>query len=162
MITAYSLTACRRTQPQIPSNKGEAVDSTRIAYVLMTRQLAEEADRTVLDYIKRQKEPFTLTESGYWLQYRPATNHDTPVHLNNEVHIRRRCRDLSTGALLEDTEETILPEHTETIPAIQDVLSLMHENDSALLIVPWYMGYGATGGNGVPPYTNLIVELIIL
>jgi FKBP-type peptidyl-prolyl cis-trans isomerase 2 len=46
----------------------------------------------------------------------------------------------------------------EVIAAWNDGLVGMCEGERRRLMVPWAMGYGAKGGKGVPPYSDLQVR----
>lgn len=153
--------ACHRTRPQSPSNKTAATDSLRLQYVLMQQRLAEEADRTVLAYVRRQPEgAFSLGEFGYW-QQRTLRTERPDIDCRQAVGVHYRCYDLSDQRLLLDTEERLIPDKTDCMLAIRCALKEMHYGEEAILVVPWYLAYGQQGTQGVGPYTNLIVELTV-
>lgn len=156
ILVALVSAGCRKTQPQIPSYKsGRAVvaDSALLQALEMNRRLAEEADRQLSRYAA---EGYAMTESGYWAKGLRDTGNRLQEGENVEVHLRVLALDSS---LIEDMRSTLTIGKEQLPEAATDALRQMARGEKVSLAVPWYLAFGSTGTDHVPPYTNVLIEI---
>lgn len=153
------LTGCPKTGPQTPSYRSGRQevrpDSALLQAVETNRHLAEEADRALTVYADSG---FAQQELGYWS--RGMVLADSVLPADSAVTIRRVVYAMDS-TLLEDVTETVTPGQPDQVQAVADALQQMEHGQSVTLLVPWYLGYGATGSAVVPPYTNVRIELTV-
>ncbi len=155
-----SLISCNRTKPQSPSNRHAASqkDSAAIAMVLLNQRLAQQADKDVIDFVRKQgAEQFVLENGGYWVTKTKRTDAEQ-ISENTTLDIRLIVYDLEEHMLIDSRENINLKQH-ELIAPVLETLHSMHYGESARLVIPWYAAYGATGSALIPPYTNLIIDI---
>lgn len=151
------LCGCNRTKPQSPRHKTPPRDTIQTALLLLNQRMAEEADLELMQYVNRQTENYTLDANGFW--YKITSRTDLP-QLQKEQNIRVKVRIFTLqDHLLSDMEEVICIGKKQVIPAIEEVLPLLCENETCLLLAPWYVAFGPVGSKTVPPYTNIKIEL---
>lgn len=156
------LSACQPTVPQRPSYRSglghttTQVDSAMLGMIELNERMREEAD----DALTRMASPrMTREESGYWIQ--GLHDIETGIQDGEKVTIHWQVYTLDT-VLLQDVVEPIEVGQWNTLPALTQSLPMLHRGDSVQLLVPWYLGYGVTGNENVPGYTNLLVKLYVL
>ena len=152
----------RSTAPQSPSRRnGEVtqVDTALLAMMTYNERMAEAADNELIKHIEQQELSFAQTEIGTWVSQKKKNNiGDTPQKDERWV-IRLIIKDLD-GNLIEDTEQTYTIGHNELPVAVTNALSEMHHGEEVLVLAPWYTAFGQQGKKGVPPYTNVQIEVI--
>ena len=156
ILAAALMAGCHRTQPQTPSYKsGRAVmaDSALLQALEMNRRLAEEADRQLTRYAA---EGYAMTESGYWAK--GLRNADNILQEGETVEVHLRVLALDT-TLLEDMRSTLTIGKEQLPEAAADALRQMTRGAKVSLAVPWYLAFGSTGTDHVPPYTNVLIEM---
>lgn len=128
-----------------------------MALVLLNQRMAEEADKELIRYINGQTADYTLDTYGFW--YRFTTRTDAPrLQKEQTVTVQARIYTLQ-DRLLADIEETVVVGKKQVIPAIEQMLPLLREGESCVLLAPWYTAFGAVGSDAVAPYTNVKIEL---
>ncbi|MCR4663987.1 MAG: FKBP-type peptidyl-prolyl cis-trans isomerase [Paludibacteraceae bacterium] len=151
------LTSCQRTAPQIPSYRSGRqevrVDSSLIQAIETNQHLAEEADRALAIYADSG---FAQQEPGYWS--RGLVEADSTLETGSTVTLHRKVYSLDSVLLEDVTTEVTVGQSGET-QAVSDALSQMERGQQVTLLVPWYLGYGATGSLTVAPYTNIRIEM---
>lgn len=156
ILASCLLLSCQRTKPQAPSRHSEQ-DSSRVAMLLVTQRLAEEADKELTQYAAQTNGEYTLDEYGFWYKYIKRTN-GSYWRKGEAVLIHTKIFSF-TGALLLDNQEQIEIGKGETIPAIEDMLLMMRRNEACELLIPWYLAFGASGNENVEPYTNVRIDI---
>lgn len=162
LLALVALTACRPTAPQRPSyrsGQGAAtnqVDSALLGMLELNDRMREEADHQLAQIAT---EGMVREDGGFWIQ----GLHDIDEGLadGTEITLHTLIYDLDS-TLLRDDKCNFHVGQEHLIPAIVEVLPMAHIGDSLTLLVPWYAGYGVTGTNGIPGYTNLRIEMNIL
>jgi len=156
IIVVCALCCCHRPQPQIPSYKsGRAVvaDSALLQALEVNRHLAEEADRQLTRFASAG---YAQMESGYWAKGLRDTDSPLQEGETAQVHVRVLSLD---STLFEDTRLTVTIGKEQLPEAATDALRHMTRGGRVQLAVPWYLAFGSTGNNSVPPYTNVLIEL---
>lgn len=152
---------CNRTKPQSPSNRYSLShqDTTSIALVLINQQLAQEADKEIMNYVKEHgTEQYVLDASGYWARKILKTGNQK-IQKGDELDLRIVLFSVD-GTMLSDSRGVKKVTDAEMLLPVLEMLQLMNIGEQAELIVPWYAAYGSTGCREVPPYTNLRIEII--
>ena len=154
------LCACRRTAPQRPSRPSDPpkVDSALLALMDINRHLADAADTELVRWVRQQSAEFVQIEDGVWLQKPlPAQGGVTPRQDERwNIHLQVRRLD---GTLLADRQLRCLIGRKALPDAVETVVALMHDGDSALVAAPWYTAYGVQGYDAVPPYENVLFRI---
>ncbi|MBR1878236.1 MAG: hypothetical protein IJ814_04425 [Paludibacteraceae bacterium] len=159
------MTACVPQAPQRPSTrKGAkpAPDSTQLALMELNLRLAQAADEELVRYVQASGKAFALYDNHTWMCVRDKGD-DTLPHLLPEGQwvVHMEVYDLN-GKRLADIQRQYRIGKMELPPAVDDCVVYLHPRAQALLAAPWYMAFGAAGGDGVPPYTNVLIDLKIL
>ena len=153
------LASCTPQQPQRPTfhGRGQEVktDSALLQTMVLNQHLAEQADR---DLTRFAGEGYAQTELGYWAKTLRVVDH--PLQTDQRVLVHMQVFVL-TGQQVEQVSEWMTVGQTECMQAVGDALTQMERGEQVSLIVPWYLAYGATGNEHVPPYTNVRVELTV-
>ena len=159
LFASCLLFSCQRTKPQAPIFKNRQPDTTAVKMVLLNQRLAQEADNELTNFIKHSDTAYTLSEHGFWYQFLERTDGDMPAE-GDEVKVSYQIRSLQ-GRILEDVSQRLHVGKAETIAAIDDMLSLMHNGERVRMLVPWYRAYGMQGNGQVEPYQNIIIDLTL-
>jgi len=152
------LTSCRKTAPQLPSNKGTEVDSDAVAMVKVNENLAEKENQALEEYVKKTGIKYTKSGIGFWFK-RDKTSNGQLVVDSLTYHFS-----LTTLALNEKVikkEEITARPDKKTIPVgLAEGLKLMKEGESATFIVPWFLAYGLKGDAGnIKSYQSFIFKV---
>lgn len=162
LLALVALTACRPTAPQRPSyrsGQGAAtnqVDSALLGMLELNERMREEADHQLAQIATAG---MVREDGGFWVQ----GLHDIDEGLTDgtQITLHTMVYDLDS-TLLRDDQRTMKVGSENLIPAVAEVLPMAHIGDTLTLLVPWYVGYGISGTNGIPGYTNLRIEMNIL
>jgi len=165
VLMAVMLTACAHQAPQRPSaRKGvePKPDSAQLALMELNMRLAQAADEELVRYVQSSGWAFALYENHTWMCVRDMGDETLPLILRGEEHIvQMEVYDLN-GKRLADIQRQYRIGKMELPPAVDECIVYLHPQAQARLAAPWYMAFGAGGGNGVPPYTNVLIDLKIL
>lgn len=156
ILASCLLVSCQRTKPQAPSHHAEQ-DSVKVAMLLVTQRLAEEADKELTQYASRTNGEYTLDDFGFWYKYLKRTDGNY-WQKGEQVLIHTQIFSLK-GELLLDSKEQIEIGKGNAIPAIEDMLLMMRKNEACELLVPWYLAFGASGNENIAPYTNIRIDI---
>lgn len=163
-LLAVALTACVRQAPQRPSTRlGQAPepDTAQLALMEFNRRMAAAADDEVTRYAQATGQAYALYDNCTWMWVYDRGNEDEPViREKDRTQLHLRVYDLSEK-LMADIERQYTVGHMELPPAVESNIIYLHPRAKARLIAPWYTAYGTTGTEGVPPYTNVIIDLEI-
>ncbi len=151
---------CRRTRPQMPANRHKQVDSTELAMALLTQRMVEGANNELALYVKGLDSAYVLERRGYWHRMVLRTDGDT-LGKDRETLLRVVVQDLQ-GKMLEDSEVNVVVGKQELPAAVDKYLQTMCVGECASLLVPWYAGYGATGTEKIPAYTNVRMTIQVI
>jgi hypothetical protein len=160
LFTIYLAIACTRQTPQLPANKAIESDSVGIAIQTSNQRLITGEDSIIASYVSTRTEKFQKTSSGLWI-YSEKTAKTTKLKNGDNCKIKYRIYSF-TDSLLDQKTEFIIIGKKQVVNGIEEAILLMNNSDSAILIMPWYLGYGMKGNENVPPYTSVVVNLEIL
>jgi FKBP-type peptidyl-prolyl cis-trans isomerase FkpA len=169
-----------QSEQQRPPNIAEHTDLKFTFKVVKTQTMAEyeaeaqqkaialqaEEDKTILDFIKKNKLVFQKTESGlYYVQKKKGTGVKAKAGDNVKVHY--------TGRLIDSTKfdssvdrgqpfEFGLGQH-QVIQGWDEGIALMNKGEKGTLLIPSKMGYGERGSPPTIPANSVLlfdVELV--
>jgi hypothetical protein len=119
----------------------------------LNRHLAEEADRQLTRFAA---DGYALTEAGYWAKGLKAADNPLQEGENVTLHL---CLFLLDSTLVRDVRASFVVGKEQLPEAVNDALLQMERGSAASVIAPWYLAYGTTGNDNIPPYTNLRFEI---
>ena len=153
--------ACNRTKPQSPSNRHNTTrqDSAAMALVFTQQRLAQEADKTILQYVREHGEKqYAMLPEGYWVRKILRTSGDD-ITKGTKVELREVVFSLEDGKMIIDSRDLREVSAEQMMLPVWETLQTMHCGEQAELLVPWYLAYGSTGSAIVAPYSNLRIIL---
>lgn len=164
LLLACVLTGCGRQAPQRPSYRSgqkTEVDSAQLALMLWQQQLAEAADDELARYVQASSDTFALYDNRTWMRicYK-GRQHEPKIQRGEEYVIHLVVYDLK-GQLLADIQRPFVIGKMELPMAADANMAVLNPGARVEMVAPWYMAYGANGAEGVPPYTNVIIEMEI-
>lgn len=145
----------------MPANKTTATDSVGLAIQSANQLLIEGEDSVLTEYVQKNKLSFTKTSSGLWIK---ISKHTQGVELKDldSCKIAYKILSLENKTLLTKTE-TIIIGKKQVINGLEEALLSMKKGEEALLLVPWYLGYGMKGdGNNISAYTSILINVQII
>ena len=156
------LYSCGGVAPQKPSQrKGQAPepDSAQLALLEFNMQLAQTADRAVLEKAQAQDESYALYDGSAWLHIYSIGNEGQDAPRQGTactLHMKIFSLD---GKLLEDSEGTYIVGKGELPNCIEMNIHELHPGARVRIFAPWYTAFGAQGTAHVPPYENVMIDL---
>lgn len=152
--------SCKKSRPQLPSNKAEYVKS-EIEMDKVNKLLVEKEDSVLLAYITSQEVGFEKDDAGF---YYKVTKHSSGNFLKKDdiCTISYKIY-LLDGTFAEEVNdlEVVVGKH-ETLKGIDLGLILLRKGENAVFVFPWTLGYGMLGNRTtIPAYTSLKVELFV-
>lgn len=160
ILFLFAVIACIRQAPQLPANKAIESDSIGMAIQTSNQRLITGEDSIIASYVSTRTEKFQKTSSGLWI-YSEKTAKTTKLKNGDNCKIKYSIYSYTDSLLYQKTEFIIIGKK-QVINGIEEAILLMNNSDSAILILPWYLGYGMKGNENVPPYTSVVVKLEIL
>ena len=161
-LLVLALSGCGHQAPQRPSQrKGESpqADTAQLALMQLNRDLAEAADKQLLQRVREQNEPYALYEGGAWITILDKGDTEAPKPQRGEewvVHMRVFNLE---GKLLKDSEGTYAVGKYELPVAVDANLGEWHRGARIRMFAPWYSAFGMQGTKDIPPYENVMIEL---
>lgn len=161
-LSSLLMACCSSPSPQRPSQrKSEApqADSAHLALLQLNKELAEAADRELMQLAQAQDPPYALYEGNAWgvILERGDTGLPSPK-ANEEWSVHMRVMSLDQQ-LLSDSEGTYRIGKYELPPAIDANITEWHHGTRARMFVPWYTAFGMQGTEHIPAYENVIIEI---
>lgn len=152
--------SCKKQLPQLPSNKGNAVDRSSESMLLINHNLSIKEDSLLQKFVE-SKRAFKKNEIGFWYQVFNVGN-GTKVTDSIKCSFDFKILKLD-GKLLQTGNKQIIIGKKQEITGLEEGLKMMHKGDSATFIIPWYLAYGMKGEAPlIPPYTSLIFKIKLL
>lgn len=122
-------------------------------------QLAQAADRTVLETAQAQEEQYALYDGSAWVHlYSAGDETQASPRPGSACTVHMRIYNLS-GQLLEDSEGTYTVGKYELPACVDQNISEWHPSAHVRLYAPWYTAFGAQGTAHIPPYENVMIDL---
>ena len=160
LLFILSLHSCVKQAPQIPANKGSDIDSAAVSLLEMNERLAVREDSLINKYVDLQHDKYIKTKIGFWYKIN-SKGISTLLKNGDKCRINYQVFLLNGNQLQAETKEVVLGKK-EVISGLEEGLQLLHNGDSATLIIPWNLAYGIQGdGKSILPYTSLIYKLRI-
>jgi FKBP-type peptidyl-prolyl cis-trans isomerase len=157
VIIFSGLVSCKKQSPQLPSNKGMAIDSTAVSLLNINHQLAIKEDSILRKYALLNGH-LKKSETGFW--YKIVKNGNGGLIKDSVACSFSYKLKLLNGKTIESGQKQLIIGKKELIVGLEEGLKLMHKGDSAIFVIPWYLGYGISGRKpSVPPYSSLIYEI---
>lgn len=158
-FTLVLLSACIKQNAQLPSNKGNRVDSTTINLRTINEILTQKEDSILKQFVDKQTESYTKTSSGIWYHKETETQFDSLSKFKTVTF----SYVLYTINGQKIKYETIKIEFDKKqIPVgLEEGLKTMKKGEKMRLIVPWYLGYGMKGKDNIPSYTTLVYQITV-
>ncbi|HTF80369.1 MAG TPA: FKBP-type peptidyl-prolyl cis-trans isomerase [Cytophagales bacterium] len=131
-----------------------------------TAALQQEEDKTILEFIKKNKLVFQKTESGlYYVQQKKATGVKAKAGDKVKVHYTGRLIDSTKFDSSADRNEPFEFElgARQVIQGWDEGIALMHKGEKGILIIPSRLGYGERGaGQSIKPNSILLFDVELL
>ena len=142
----------------MPANKPVSIDSSKVALQLANEKLILGEDSLIESYVNGAAMVLEKSGTGLWYKiYTTNNNRNVPKQVQ-QCKIAYKVLSLDNKVLFSETK-TITIGKKQVINGIEQALLCMSSGDSAVLIVPWYIGYGTKGDKNVPAYTSVVVHL---
>lgn len=138
---------------------GSVVDSRVAADYYNSRKYRDESDAFMLRNSRRSG---VKTLAG-GLQYRMTHVGKGPVATPADTVFCIYKGHFSNGDIFETSSgEAVELPVADLIPGLQQAVTLFPVGTECTLYVPWQLGYGPRGANGIPPYKTLVFDLEIV
>lgn len=179
LVIVILLTACCRTNPQLPANKAEA-DTIAENLIDYNRLCIEDERREIEAYIdsvqKVDNITFELTDYGCYLvrHPEPLSRHPERSEGSNNLSTITSGDRVSIAYSLELLDGTICSQTTgkaksftvgkrEVVKGLDIAMEGKCVGDEFEIIVPYNLAYGVTGDRGcVPPMTPVLYKVLII
>ena len=160
VIFCVGFISCKKQSPQLPSNKGIEKDKNVTSLLAINRDLTIKEDNR-LRIFTESKGFYKKNELGFW--YKIYKTGKGPVITDSATcNFDFKLKKLD-GNVLQTGNKQIVIGKKQLVVGLEEGLKLMHKGDSAIFVIPWYLGYGMTGYKPlIPPYTSLIYEIKLL
>jgi len=164
LLLAVAFGGCRRQLPGA-RNADNGQDSVAVEDVLLHLRQLDEAEKTVLAFVKTDTAVWTQHELGWWYRYAHKSDaHDEgnglPVVKDTCCQIHESVCDLNGTFLLDAIRTLDVGVIGKSEPlAYRVMVSGLTGNDTILMLIPWPAAYGKEGTHAIPPYTNISVRL---
>lgn len=162
-VLAMLVLACGRQAPQRPSQRMGAevpVDSAELAIMDFNRQMAEAADKQLLQLTQVQGgETYALYYGNAWVRVLALGDEETPTPQEGEEWLLHMRVYDTQEHLLMDTEQTYRIGKYELPVAIDKNINEWHRGAKIRMYAPWYSAFGRQGTAEIPPYENVIIDL---
>jgi FKBP-type peptidyl-prolyl cis-trans isomerase FkpA len=150
--------SCKRQTPQLPSNK-VVVDNSDIKTLLaINENLAAREDSMLEVYVSKKDKELRKAELGFWYKVVRKVS-------SIKIDDKENCSFSYTLLLLNGKEvdkgrKQVVLGKKQIITGLEEGLKLIHHGDSAIFLIPWYLGYGMKGNESlVPAYTSIIYKI---
>lgn len=158
LILMVILASCKKTNPQLPSNKNNAQDTTALTLQAIQNRLSEREDSLLNDIAKTQTIHFVKDSAGYWL-WLNSEGHGGRLKRGEKCTITIHYFTLE-GEMLEAEKTAITVGKREKTVVVDLVLEKMRRGQKAIILAPWYLAYGTKGnGKTIVGFSSLRIEL---
>ncbi len=149
--------SCKKQLPQLPSNKGNAINRNSESMLLINHNLSIKED-SILEKFAESKGSFRKNEMGFWYH---IFNVGSGLKVTDSIKCSFDFKIMKLdGIMLQTGNKQIIIGKKQTITGLEEGLKMMHKGDSATFIIPWYLGYGMKGEAPlIAPYTSLILKI---
>lgn len=159
-IISVGLFSCKKPSPQLPANKVVENDINGIALLDINKNLAIKEDSLLEILAITTDKAFKKNEIGFWYKIDKKTN-GKQLEINDTCEISYQMKLTDNKVVLVDNKIITIGKK-QVVTGLEEGLKLLRKGESAIFIVPWYLGYGMNGfENLIPPYASLIFEVRI-
>lgn len=161
-LLCIALLSCNKQAPQLPSNKVVVDNSDAKTLLLINQNLATREDSILELLVTKKYKSFLKNETGFWYKV-VETGNGKSIKNNSKYNIRYSLQ-LINGKEVETGKKEFVVGKKEIIIGLEEGIKLLHEGDSATIIIPWYLGYGMKGSKDpyIPSYSSIIYQIRIL
>ena len=154
------ITSCKRQSPQLPSNKGVEIDKNEESLLKINHRLAIKEDALLKKYTENNG-TFKKNDLGFWSKIIPSGT-GSEIKDSSVCKISSKLR-LLNGKTLKVEQKQFVIGKKQLVVGLEEGIKLMHKGDSAIFVIPWYLGFGMKGNEPlIPPYTSIIYEIKLL
>ena len=160
ILLCVTLFSCNKQAPQLPSNKVVVDNSKANTMLAINQDLAAKEDSLLNILVKKKYNSFSKSDMGCWYKI------DQPGK-GKKINDKSVCSFsykliLTNGKVVESGKNQVTIGKNQIVNGLEESLKLLHEGDSATIIIPWYMAYGMKGKEPkIPPYTSIIYQIKI-
>lgn len=160
IISSITFYSCKKTAPQLPSNKVYETNNDKQNLLAINTELASREDSILAVYINKTDKSFKKNELGFWYKITTTTN-GRYFKDRDLCSFHYNLKLLNGKPIINESKEFTIGKK-EVIVGIEEGIKILRKGEIATFIIPWYLGYGMLGlENKVPPYTSLICEVEI-
>lgn len=150
--------ACTRQVPQLPANKASEADSSSATLQLANEKLISGEDSLIQDFVRKSSVDFKKSDSGLWYKIYSLSNSKNKPSKGDNCKINYQVYSLD-NKLLMDQKKSLIIGKKQVVNGIEELILNLSTGDSAVAVVPWYIGYGIKGNANIAPYTSVFVRL---
>jgi len=158
VFACIGFSSCNKQIPQLPANKIVEDNSDAQALLAINENLTAKEDSLLEIYVAKTDKKLRRNELGFWYKVaRPGSK--------LKIEEEKTCNfsyklSLLNGKLVDQGKKQVKIGKKEIVVGLEEGLKLIHHGDSALFVIPWYLGYGMKGEKSlVPAYTSIIYEI---
>jgi len=158
VLVCIGFYSCNKQTPQVPANKIVVDNSDAQTLLAINKNLTSKEDSLLEMYVAKTDKKLIKNELGFWYKVaRPGgklkIEEETTCNFSYKLS-------LLNGKLVDQGKKQVKIGKKEIVVGLEEGLKLIHHGDSALFIIPWYLGYGMKGEKSlVPAYTSIIYEI---
>ena len=156
IVSCFGFVSCVKQAPQLPSNKVIERNTDNEAFLKININLAKKEDSSIKLLAERMGS-FKKNSNGFWYKIF-HTGKGEMIKDSVQCSINFQIFKLDNKLIKTGVQRIIIGKKQEII-GLEEGLKMMHKGDSAIFIIPWYLAYGMTGNDMIPPYTSLIYRI---
>jgi len=158
LVFCILLISCNKQAPQLPSNKGEVVDSNVVALLEINKELTNKEDSILKHFVEITNKDFKKQDIGFWYLIEQPTDGSL---LKDQELCKFSSKIISLdGKVLEEEVKQAVIGKKQLVTGLEEGLKLLRKGEKATFIIPWYLAYGMKGNEPlIPPYTSLVCEI---
>ncbi len=161
LLLFISLLSCKK-EVQLPSNKEQRVDSTKLDLVEMNKKLLEMEMADIDEYIQKSSSQFLTTASGIRYSINRGGGQDT-IYRHESVKVSYVIKLLNDSLCYDysgKNSDLLIVGKMRHERGFDEALTLMCRGDNGIFIIPSYLAYGALGDHKkIPPRATLVYQI---
>ncbi len=162
LLLVSGAAACRKTRPQLPSNKPVHTTGPQLDLTEVNREMARREDSLITAYVRTHAPEMQKMPGGYWYKVERSAK-GARVKTNDMCSVRYRLYSLAGQPLDEATDKELVVGKKQVITGLDYALPSMQVGEEGLFIFPSHLAYGMKGyGQQVPPYTPVMYRVEVL
>ena len=157
LVICISNISCIKQAPQLPSNKGIEKDKTPDSLLKINHELTIKEDNLLKSYAEKDGS-LRKNQLGFWYKIF-YTGRGLAIKDSIKCSFDFELSNLKGETLLTGYKEIVIGKK-QAIVGMEEGLKMLHKGDSAVFLIPWYLGYGMVGNKPrILPYTSLICRV---